>query len=166
MSPTPPDAQIALLRPSLRVAGRMRTAFLGIAAAGVILAWFLWNPIPLMFAAFFAAVGLADHRVGPNTVAALRAYDTGTPTTGALFVTITTWDMDQHYQARVREAGHPDWIYEFVPQGWTPEARSYPARIWRDAVNRAPVLAVVDAGIAIPRGVPQPATEEGVSRCN
>lgn len=126
------------------------------AALGVIVAIVLWHPVPLMLSAFLAIVGFSEQRAGPNIVAAISAYDSGTPRLGEATVSITCWSDDNHYQAIVREQDHPDWEYEFVPQDWQPAARSYPAKIWRAGNNKQPVLAVVEEGIMIPRYDPKP----------
>jgi hypothetical protein len=88
-------------------------------------------------------------------VSAIVAYDSGTPTDGDVSVAITSWDTDNTYHAIVREAGHSEWKYEFIPQGWQPASRSYPARIWRNDLEGRPILAVVEEGILIPRYDPK-----------
>jgi hypothetical protein len=108
-----------------------------------------------MIAAFLGIVGLSEQRAGPNIVSAIVAYDSGTATNGEVSVAITSWDTDNTYHATVREAFHSDWEYEFIPQGWQPASRSYPARIWRNGFEGRPVLAVVEEGILIPRYDPK-----------
>ena len=125
------------------------------AATGVIAAVALWHPVPLMIAAFLGIVGLAEQRAGPNIVSAMVAYDSGTATDGDVSVAITSWDTGNTYHATVREAGHSDWKYEFIPQGWRPVSRSYPARIWRNDFDGRPVLAIVEKRILIPRYDPK-----------
>jgi hypothetical protein len=149
------ERQIAALRPAIGFAAHMHKWFLVGAALGVISAIVFWHPVPLMIAAFLAIVGFSEQRAGPNIVAAISAYDSGTPTPGEVTVTITCWDTDNHYHATLHEQGHPDWEYEFVPQGWQPAARSYPADIWRRGSKEQPVLAVVEEGIMIPRYDPK-----------
>ena len=134
----------------------MHKWFLVGAAFGVIAAIIFWHPIPLMVSVFLAIVGFSEQRAGPNIVAALCAYDCDTPTHGEISVAITCWDTDNHYHATVHENGHADWKYEFVPQGWQPTARSYPAKIWRTGSKGQPILAVVEEGIMIPRYDPAP----------
>jgi hypothetical protein len=109
-----------------------------------------------MIAAFLGVVGLSEQRAGPNIVSAIVAYDSGTATDGEVSVAITSWDTDNTYHATVREAGHSDWKYEFIPQGWQPVSRSYMAKIWRHTPEGQPVLSVVDEGILIPRYNPKP----------
>ena len=154
------EQQIAALRPTMRFAAQMHNWFLAIAASGVIASILFWNPIPLMFSIFFAVVGFSERRAGPNIVAAISAYDSETPSFGEVSVAITCWDTDNHYHATLREQGHPDWKYEFVPQGWHPASGTCPARIWRTGVERKPVLAVVEEGIMIPRYDPKTAMEK------
>jgi hypothetical protein len=149
------EQQIAALRPAAGFAAHMHRWFLLAAALGVVAAVVFRHPVPLMLSVFLAVVGLSEKRAGPNIVAAIAAYDSGTPTRGEAAVSITSWDTDQHYHAVVREPGHPDWEFEFVPQGWRPTERSYPARIWRNGGGLQPVLAAVEAGIMIPRYDPQ-----------
>jgi hypothetical protein len=149
------EQQIAVLRPTMGFAAHMHKWLLFGAALGVIAAIVFWHPVPLMLSAFLAIVGFSEQRAGPNIVAAISAYDSGTPTLGEATVSITRWDTDNHYHAIVRERDHPDWEYEFVPQGWQPTTRTYPAKIWRAGSTRRPVLAVVEEGIMIPRYDPK-----------
>lgn len=150
-----PDEQISQLRPSLSVAAKMRLWFIGIALLALSAALIFWNSIPLFFGLFFTVVGLADRYVAPNIIEAIRAYDTQPHTEGEVTVSITQWDMDLHYRANIKEMGHSEWVYDFIPQGWKPEARSYKARIWRNTKG-IPLLAIVDVGILIPRGLVRP----------
>ncbi|MCP5279042.1 MAG: hypothetical protein H6935_11865 [Thiobacillus sp.] len=150
------ERQIAVLRPTLGYAAHMHTGFLVAAAVGLIAALVFWHPVPLMLAAFLAVVGFSEQRAGPNIVAAISAYDAGTPTHGEVFVTITCWDTDNHYHATVSEPGHSNWLFEFVPQGWQPASQLYPARIWRCGESGSPTLVVVEEGILIPRYDPKP----------
>ena len=150
------EKQIAALRPTLGFAAHMHSWLLGLAAVGVVAAIVFWHPVPLMVAVFLALVGLSEQRAGPNLVAAIRAYDSAAPSQGHVSVSITCWDTDNHYHAKVHEPGHPDWEYEFVPQGWQPDPRRYPAKIWRVGSTGQPVLAVVEDGILVPRYDPKP----------
>lgn len=131
------------------------------AAIGLIAALVFWHPVPLMIAAFLAIVGFSEQRAGPNIVAAITAYDSAAPAYGDVSVAITSWDTDNHYHATVRERGHSDWEYEFVPQGWRPTTRSYSAKIWRQGAEGVPILAVVDVGILIPRYEPKQVGKDG-----
>ena len=150
------EQQFAALRPTMGFAAHMHKWLLFGAASGFIVAIVWWHPVPLMVSAFLAIVGFSEQRAGPNIVAAISAYDSGTPTLGEVAISVTCWDTDNHYHAVVCEPDHPDWEYEFVPQGWQPTTRSYPARIWRTGSRRQPVLAVVEDGIMIPRYEPRP----------
>lgn len=150
------DEQVAVLRPSIGFAAHLHHWFLGGAAAGAIVAVVLWHPVPLMIAAFLALVGLGERRAGPNIVAAILAYDTGTPSEGEATITITKGDMDDHYHALVRRQGQAGWTYQFMPQGWRPVAGTYPARVWCEGTSNRPVLAAVDEGLLLPRGEPKP----------
>lgn len=150
------DAQIAALRPGLGFAAHVHNWLLAGAAIGVIAAVFFWHPVPLMIAAFLGVVGLSERKAGPNLVAAVAAYDSGTPAIGEVSVAITCWSDSDHYHATVHGQGGPDWEYEFMPQGWRPAAGRYPARIWRAAADGEPILAVVEEGILIPRYPPRP----------
>ena len=154
------EQQIAMLRPTVGFAAHMHKWLLGGAALGVIAAFIFWHPVPLMIAAFLGVVGFSEQRAGPNIVSALAAYDSGTPTSGEVSIAITSWDTGNHYHATVREQGHPDWKYEFIPQGWQPASRGYPAQLWRTGNEQLPVLAVVAEGIMIPRYDPQPVDKE------
>lgn len=149
------EEQLAILRPSIGCAAHMHLWFLAGAAIGVVVAIIFWHPVPLMIAIFLGIVGSSEHKAGPNIVAALIAYDTGTPTCGEISITITSWDTDNHYYATVYEQGHAAWKYEFVPQGWQPTTGRYPANIWRNDSNDTPTLAVVAEGILIPRYRPK-----------
>ena len=115
-----------------------------------------WNPIPLMFSFFLAIVGISEQRAGPNIVKAISAFDCGTPSHGEVTIYTTLWDTGVCYHAIVREPLCGECEYEFMPQGWQPAARTYPARIWRDSGTKWPVLTVVDEGILIPRYDPKP----------
>ena len=108
-----------------------------------------------MIAAFLSVVGFSEQRAGPNIVAAIAAYDSGTPTIGEVSITVTSWDTNNHYRATVCEQGHPDWNFEFIPQGWQPASQSYPAQIWRTGGEEKPIFAIVEAGILIPRYDPK-----------
>ena len=149
------EDQISRFRPTMMFAPHMHRWFLAGAATGVIAGVVFWHPVPLMITAFLGIVGLTEQRAGPNIVSAIVAYDSGTATNGEVSVAITSWDTDNTYHATVREAGHSDWEYEFIPQGWQPASRSYPARIWRNGFDGRPVLAVVEEGILIPRYDPK-----------
>jgi hypothetical protein len=92
-------------------------------------------------------------------VAAIVAYDKGTWRSGEVSISIA-WDMNDHYYAVVREQGHCDWTYEFIPQGWRPSEGTCPARLWRDAATGRPILAAVADGVVIPRDDPKPVPGE------
>ena len=154
------EQQIAMLRPDVGFAAHMHKWLLAGAAVGVIAAVLFWHPVPLMIAAFLGVVGFSEQRAGPNIVLAIAAYDSGTPTNGEISIAITCWDTDSHYHATVREQGHPDWKYEFIPQGWQPARRRYPAQIWRADSEKQPILAVVEEGILIPRYDPKQVGKE------
>ena len=151
------EEQIAVFkRPSVFLfVAHLRQWFLGGAVLGVITAIIFWHPVPLMIASFLGLIGLAEKRAGHNIVAALAAYDHGTSRVGEVSITITCWDMDNHYHAIAHEQSCPDWQYEFIPQGWQPSSGTYPARIWRDETSGRPVLATVEGGILIPRYDPK-----------
>jgi len=150
------EQQIDVLRPSVTsgIAAHFHHWFLAGAAIAGIAAVVLWHPVPLVIALFLGFVGLAEQKAGPNIVAALNAYDLGTPTPGKVSVTFTDWSDDCHYHVTVHEQGQVDWKYEFVPQGWQPAAQDYAARIWRIDPDGQPVLVTVEDGILIPRYVP------------
>lgn len=145
------EQQLAALRPALGFAAHLHRHLVACALLGAFAAVVFWHPVPPMVAFFLAVVGLAERRAGPSIVAALVACDSGSPADGEVDVSISVRDGDHHYHARVREPGHPDWQYEFVPQGWQPVAATVPARIWRAGDAQAPVLAVVAVGVPIPR---------------
>jgi hypothetical protein len=150
-----PEKQIAILRATIPYAPHLHKWFLVGAAAGAIASIFFWHPVPLMIATFLGIVGLSEHRAGPNIVSAIAAYDSGIATNGEVFVAIKTWETDNTYFAIVSEVGCPDWKYEFIPQGWQPSCRNYPARIWRTNIEGRPVLVVVKEGVLIPRYDPK-----------
>lgn len=147
--------QIAALRPGIGFAARMHYWFLAGAVLGVFAAVVFWHPAPLVAAVFLGVVGLSEQRAGPNIVAAMAAYDSGKPTSGDVCIAVTRWDTGNTYHATVRERGQLEWKYEFIPQGWQPNVRNYPARIWRAGGAGQPVLAAVDDGILIPRYDPE-----------
>lgn len=155
------EQQIAMLRPAIGFAAHMHRWFLAGAALSVMAAAILWHPVPLMIAAFLGIIGYSEQRAGPNIVSAINAYDSGVPTNGEVSITITSWDTDNHYHATICEQGHPDWKYEFAPQGWQPAERSYPALIWHAGNAMQPVLVVVTEGILIPRYAPMCVSKEG-----
>jgi hypothetical protein len=134
--------------------------FLAGAAFGLMAAIVFWHPVPLMIAIFLGLIGLAERQAGPNIVAAITAYQSGIPRAGWVSIRFECWDSDNHYHATVREQGHPDWEYEFIPQGWQPRGSDYPAQIWREATAGQPVLAVVEEGLLIPRYVAKPVPEQ------
>jgi hypothetical protein len=153
------EQQIDYLRSTIGFAVQMHKWFLLGAALGVIASLLFWNPIPLMLSIFLAVVGFAEKRAGPNIVAAISAYDSEAPSPGNASITVTCWDMDNHYHVKLHEEGSPDWDYEFIPQGWQPAAGSYVAKIWRIGLEKKPVLSVVEEGIMIPRYDPQAISE-------
>jgi hypothetical protein len=148
------EKQIARLRPASGFAAHMHRWFLLAAALGVVAAVILWHPVPLMVAVFLGVVGFAEQRAGPNIVAAIKAYDAGVPSTGEVLVSLSSWDNNTHYRATVQEQGLADWSFEFVPQGWQPAGREYPAQIWRANGMAQPILVAVEEGILIPRHAP------------
>ena len=150
------EQQVALLRPTMKFAAHMHTWLMVGAALCAIAAVVLWNPIPLMFSFFLAIVGFSEQLAGPNIVKAISAIDCDTPSQGEVTIYTTLWDTGICYHAIVREPLYFEWEYEFIPQGWQPVARSYPAKIWRDNVTKLPVIAVVEGGILIPRYEPEP----------
>ena len=133
----------------------MHRWFLLGAAFGVVAAAVLSHPVPLMVAVFLGVVGFAEQRAGPNIVAAIKAYDAGVPSAGEVLVSLTSWGNGTHYRATVQEQGLADWAFEFVPQGWQPAGRQYPALIWRAGGQAQPLLVVVEEGILIPRHDPE-----------
>jgi hypothetical protein len=149
------EEQLNVLRPTIPFAARMHQWLLVGASGSALLAAILWNPAPLLIAAFLAVVALAERRAGPNLVAALRAYDTGAPEFGEVRITLSEGDSANHYHASVRGGAHPEWRYDFVPQGWQPAEGEHAARIWRAGPEGRPVLAVVEGGILIPRSLPR-----------
>lgn len=151
------EEQIAALRATTGFAARFHEWLLLAAALGLVAAIVLWHPVPLMISAFLAIIGIAERRAGPNVVAAIRAYDSGTPTLGEVSIAVTCCDTTDRYHVRVHEQGHPDWEYEFIPQGWQPTQRSCAARIWRTRDGGQPVLTVVEEGVMIPRYDPRSA---------
>ena len=157
------EQQIAVLRPGVGFAVHMHKWLLASAALGIIAAVIFWHPVPLMIAAFLGVVGFAEQRAGPNIASAIAAYDSGTPTNGEISIAISSWDTDNHYHATVRDQGHPDWKFEFIPQGWQPASRAYPAQIWRVGSEGKPILAVVEKGILIPRYDPKQVGKEDQS---
>lgn len=149
------EQQAAMLRPAAGSAANLHKWLLASAAMGVIAAVVLWHPIPLMVAAFLGIVGSSEQRAGPNILAAIAAYDSGTASVGETSIAVTSWSDTYTYRAAVRERGYPDWEYECIPQGWQPEGGTCPARIWRTGSQDKPVLVVVEAGILIPRYDPK-----------
>lgn len=150
------EEQIAAFRASANFARRLHRGFLAGAIACALAAWVLWHPLPALVAVLLGVVGFSERKAGPNVATAIAAYDSGRPGFGELTVEIERWTDGDAYRAIVRERGYPDWTYEFIPQGWQPEAGTCPARIWRaDIPPGRPVLAVVEAGISIPRDEPK-----------
>jgi hypothetical protein len=150
------EQQITHLKPAVGsgCAPYFHYGLLSGAAGLVILSLLLWHPVPLMMAVFLGIIGIFERRTGPNIAAAIRAYDTTSPTPGEVSITISDWDTDQHYHAVVREHGQLDWEYPFVPQGWEPAAGNYAARIWRAYKDGPPVLTAIESGLLIPRDKP------------
>jgi hypothetical protein len=151
------EAQLALLKTATRsgVGRHLYHWLVGIAVILLILSFLLWHPFPLMVAALLGIIGLLEHRAVPNTLNALRAYDSTKPGTGTVRITITHWDSDSHYHAIVREEGQSDWAYDFVPQGWQPDEGTHSAQIWRLDSGGSPALSAVSTGMLIPRHAPQ-----------
>lgn len=169
------EQQIADFRRMKGFAAHAQKWFLGGAALGIILAVILfWFPLPAPFfsalliipSLFFAMVGFAEKRTGPNIVAAISAYDSGTLTRGKVTVLVEPWEDDDYsgiaYCAIVHERNHPDWKYDFRPHGWQPIAQTYPAKIWRTASKRQPVLVIIEEGVMIPVSDPKPVEVESL----
>jgi hypothetical protein len=142
MNPLTPEAQLALLRTATRsgIGRHLHHWMVAMALMLALLSLILWHPVPLMIAIFLGIIGLVEHRAVPNILNALHAYDNTQPDTGSVRITITRWDTDDHYHAIVRQAGQPDWAYDFIPQGWQPVAGSQPAQIWRLDNDGPPAL--------------------------
>jgi hypothetical protein len=150
--------QIANLKRATRFSwGRnLHHWLVGIASGLLLLSLVIWHPIPLMLALFLGVIGIAERTAIPNVLNALEAYDTQPPSRGKVGITVSHWsDSSDHFHVVVSEPGHPDWTYEFIPQGWIPTLGSHPASIWRQGETGTPVLAIVDDGILIPRYPPQ-----------
>lgn len=148
------DEQINLLRPGVisGFAARMHLWFIGGAVLGLIAALVLWHPVPLMIAVFLGLVGLSERHCGANIVAAIMAYDSDTPSQGSIAISISAWDSSDTFHVTVRESEHPDWVYEFIPQGWKPKVCfDSPAKIWRAKNGSAPVSVIIEDGVMIPR---------------
>ncbi|GEM_PF-1948046 len=164
------EQQIAMFRRMKGFAAHAQKWFLGGAALGITLAvilfwfepkaFFFVSGILIMLSLFFASVGFAEQRTGPNIVAAISAYDSDTPTRGKVTVLVEPWEDDDNsgitYYAIVHERNHPDWKYDFRPQNWQPIAQTYPAKIWRSGSKRQPVLVIVEEGVMIPASDPKP----------
>lgn len=151
------NEQIDLLRPTVRsgLARSLRWWLIGIAAVLIVAGLFIWHPVPFMLAAFFGVVGFAERRSGPNLVLAIEAFDSGTPTSGSVSITISSGDTIDHYHAVTHTDGQGEWTFEFIPQRWQPAEGSHLARIWRSEDGGPPVLVAVDDGILIPRDLPR-----------
>jgi hypothetical protein len=160
MSPVSVDRQIAQLRPLVGFAPDVQKWLLGAAAAAVVAALLLWHPWPLMIGAFLGLVGLSEKRTGPNIVLAVLAYDSGTATHGEVSISIDSSDTVSRHFVTVREQGHPDWEYTFIPLEWVPVSGAFPARIWRADDSKRPVLTAVEEGILIPRSDPKQVANE------
>ena len=159
MAPTSVDRQIAQLRPLVGFAPDLQKWLLGTAAAAGLAALLLWHPWPLMIGAFLGLVGLSEGRTGTNIVLAVLAYDSGTATQGEVSISIDSSDAVSRYFVTVREQGHPDWEYTFIPLKWVPVSGTFPARIWRADDSKQPVLTAVEQGILIPRSDPKQAAK-------
>lgn len=145
------EQQIASLRPRLSI----HRWFLVLSAILVAIAIIFSSPLPLIFSIFFTIVGIAEHRAASNIARAIRAYDLENPITGEILISITHWDTNNHYYARVYGQDKHDWEYEFIPQGWMPNSRRYHAKIWSIKESEKPLLVVVEEGIIIPRYHPK-----------
>lgn len=154
MSKSSVEQQITALRSTVKFAPHVSKWLLVSALIGLLAAIALWHPLPLMLSLLLGVIGISERQAGPNIVSAVSAYYSGTPTLGTVLINTTRWDSDTHYHATVLEQGHPDWTYEFIPQGWTPTSNSsYPAHIWRTDGGK-PVLVTVEDGVLVPRHIP------------
>lgn len=160
------DEQLAILRNAVAspVLRQLHYWMVGTAVVLVIASAVLWNPVPLMIGAFIGLVGIGGRQTIPNILNALHAYESVPPATGTAAISITCWSDDNNYQVVLREAGQPDWGYEFIPQGWTPVEGTHAARIWRLSGHPAPALAAVDDGVLIPRYDPKRVQAEESNR--
>lgn len=151
------EQQVSMLRRSMQSPlGRNLNAFLGaLALLLLVLGYAIGSPIPWMFAGFFGLVAVFEREAVPNIVAALRAWDGDPPVAGWVVINVVRGDESDCYHVVVDEPGRAGWRFQFMPQGWTPVAGRFPARIWRPAGQDAPVLAAVDAGVMIPRDRPE-----------
>ncbi len=151
----PHDQQINALRPSIGFARHLHYWLIGLAVVLLLLSIIFWHPVPLMFAIFFGVVWLSEQQAGPNIVAAIQAYDMSNPTSGEVTISIDTSGDSPSYHAWIHEPNHPEWTYEFIPQGWKPVAGTHTAQIWRNVGHLHPALAAVEGGILIPRYLPK-----------
>jgi hypothetical protein len=149
------EQQIAELRPLVGFAPDLQKWILGTAAVCIIAAVLFWHPWPLMIGVFLGIAGLGEKRSGPNIVQAVLAYDCGTETHGEVSIAVDSSDAVSRYYATVREQGHPEWDYEFIPVSWKPANGIFPALIWRHDIGKHPVLTAVEDGILIPRSDPK-----------
>lgn len=151
------EQQLAMLRRVIRSPiGRHMTAVLGsLAACLALLGYAIGHPIPWIFAAFFGLVAVFERQAVPNISAALKAYDACEPVAGWAVVTVVRGDETDSYRAIVELPGRARWQFQFMPQGWTPAAGRFPARVWMPAGSDAPVMAALDAGVLIPRYCPE-----------
>ena len=149
------EQQIAELRPLVGFAPDLQKWILGAAALCIIAAALFWHPWPLMIGIFLGIAGFGENRSGPNIVQALLAYDCGTATHGEVSIVVDSSNTVIRYYATVREQGHPEWGYEFIPVRWKPSNGVFPALIWRDDIGKQPVLTIVEEGILIPRSDPK-----------
>lgn len=160
MSPVSVDRQIAQLRTLVGFAPDVKKWLLGAAATAIVAALLLSHPWPLMIGAFLGLVGLSERRTGPNIALAVLAYDSGNATQGEVSISIDSSDTVSRYSVIVREQGHPDWEYTFIPSEWVPVSGAFPARIWRADNSKRPVLTAVEEGILIPRSDPTQVANE------
>jgi len=154
---SPVEQQIANLKPSVKsgVARQLHVYLVAGAILLVILSIALWHPIPLMLAAFIGLVALGSRESGPLLEAAIQAYETASPVSCEVSISIeSNTDSDSYYAIVSRNEGSV-WRYEFIPQGWKPVAGTYAAVVWSLPSDPSPNLSAVNEGIMIPRYKPK-----------
>lgn len=111
------------------------------------------HPAGYMVALLLAVVAVSAIKSAPHIRHAVLATQRGMPSRGNL--TITAWSDTESYQATVTDRLGHVWEFEFIPQGWKPEAGESEATIYTIPSVAWPVLVSTTQGLLFPRYQPK-----------
>lgn len=133
----------------------LRTALVLGAALSAVAGYQYNHPAGYMVALFLAVVAFSAIKSAPHIRYAVLATQRGMPSRGTIAITITAWSDTESYQATVTDRLGHAWEFEFIPQGWKPEAGQSEAVIYTIPSIAWPVLVSTTQGLLFPRYQPK-----------